>query len=93
MQAWAKDQRLGLSKIQLLGDPTGDFTRALGLLMDHPGPASKGIIGRCKRHALFVDDGVVKIVKVSETLPDDPAGDADPSATLSDSMLQAIQAL
>lgn len=37
------------------------------------GPASVGIIGRCKRFAMFVDDGVVKNVAVAESELD-PAG-------------------
>lgn len=44
--------------------------------LSHPGPMS--VLGntRCKRFALFVDDGVVKGVEVSEG-PDDPAGGGD----------------
>jgi peroxiredoxin len=42
--------------------------------MTHPGPPSVGIIGRSKRFAVVVEDGVVKHVAISEG-PDDPAGD------------------
>lgn len=76
--------------LQLMGDPAGDFTKALGMELTHPGPASVGILGRCKRHALYVDNGVVKAVQVSES-EDDPAGDADPSATLAEAMIAAIE--
>lgn len=90
MQAWAKDQRLGLSILQLMGDPAGDLTRALDMELTHPGPQGKGLFGRCKRHALYVDHGVIKAVRVSEA-ENDPAGDADPSKTLADAMMKVIQ--
>lgn len=90
MQAWAKDQKVSpLSMIKLMGDPSGELTRDLDMEMTHPGPISKGIIGRCKRHALHVVDGEVKAVHVSEG-PDDPAGDSDPSNTMAEAMLEAI---
>merc|ERR1719277_2768907 len=60
--------------------------------MIHPGPYGVGIIGRCKRFAMYVEDGTVKLIKVSER-PDDPAGDDDPEATLAPSMIKAIKAL
>jgi len=89
MQAWAKNQKIGLSMLTLMGDPAGELTKDLDMELTHPGPISVGIIGRCKRHALHVVDGEVKLVHVSEG-PDDPAGDADPSNTLADAILDAI---
>jgi len=77
--------------ITFMGDPSGAFSKALDMEMTHPGPPSVGIIGRCKRHAVYVVDGVVKAVAVSEG-EDDPAGDDDPSATMPDAMLAAIKA-
>mmetsp|Transcript_14937 Transcript_14937/g.20348 ORF Transcript_14937/g.20348 Transcript_14937/m.20348 type:complete len:93 (+) Transcript_14937:375-653(+) len=90
MQGWAKDQRVGLSMLNFVGDPTGELTEALDMKMTHPGPVSKGIIGRCKRHAIYAVNGEIKVVAVSEG-PDDPAGDNDPSATLADAMIEAIK--
>jgi len=75
--------------LTLMGDPAGELTKDLDMELTHPGPISVGIIGRCKRHALHVVDGEVKLVHVSEG-PDDPAGDADPSNTLADAILDAI---
>lgn len=66
MQAWAKDQKIGLSMLTLMGDPNGELTKDLDMELTHPGPISKGIIGRCKRHALHVVDGEVKLVHISE---------------------------
>jgi len=77
MQAWAKDQKVHGSIITFLADTRGEFTKALGMFMDHPGP--KDALGnpRCKRFVLVCENGIVKNVEVSEA-PDDPAGDNNP---------------
>lgn len=90
MQAWSENQGVKGDFVTLMGDPSGEFTKALGLEMNHPGPESVGIFGRSKRFALIVKDGVVSHVAVSEG-PDDPAGDADPSASLAEAMLEALK--
>ena len=36
MQAWGKDQKVGLSMLQLMADPAGDLTKALDMEMTHP---------------------------------------------------------
>jgi len=93
MDAWAKDQSVDKqSYVNLMGDPSGLFTKYLSMEMVHPGPYSVGIIGRCKRFAMYLEDGVVKLIKVSER-PDDPAGDDDPTETLAPQMIKAISAL
>jgi peroxiredoxin len=92
MKAWAKDQAIEGSMMTMLADPGLDFTTAVDMVMDHPGPVS--VLGgkRCKRFAMYLDDGVVKIWNVSEG-PDDPAGDNDPSASLVENMIKEIDAL
>lgn len=77
--------------ITFMGDPSGALKDALDIAMTHPGPPSVGIIGRCKRHAIFAVDGTVKAFAVSEA-EGDPAGDDDPSATMPDAMLASISA-
>mmetsp|Transcript_9054 Transcript_9054/g.19407 ORF Transcript_9054/g.19407 Transcript_9054/m.19407 type:complete len:97 (-) Transcript_9054:366-656(-) len=90
MQAWAKDQKIGLSMLNFVGDPHSELTRALDLELTHEGPVvEKGLVGRCKRFAMYVVDGEIKIMRVSEG-PDDPAGDNNPANTLADAMLEAI---
>jgi len=96
MSAWASDMGVENSdanddkgRITLLGDPHADLTKSLDMEMTHPGPASVGIIGRCKRFALYAVNGEVKYVAISEA-EDDPAGDDDPSATLAPAMMNAI---
>lgn len=63
--------------ITFLADPTGEFTKAVGMTITHPGP--NGLLGplRCKRFVMVVEDGAVRALEVSEG-PDDPAGDNDP---------------
>lgn len=99
MSAWASDLGVENSEagdeeghITFLGDPAGDLTKKLDMEMTHPGPASVGIIGRCKRFAVYAVNGEVKYVAVSEG-EGDPAGDEDPSATLAPAVLTAISGL
>lgn len=89
MQAWAADQKIEGSMVTFMADPAAELTKALGMEMTDSGPPSVGIIGRCKRFALHVDDEQIKTVKISEA-EGDPAGDDDPSATLAEGMLEAI---
>jgi len=97
MDAWAKDQNVDQSNfITMMGDPSSTFTEALNMVLDHPGPM--GVLGykRCKRFALYVEDGIIKIAKVSEMGPmgeEDPAGDSFPEDTLAPSMIAAIKQL
>jgi peroxiredoxin len=92
MNAWGKDQGIEGSMVTFLGDPSGEFTNAVDMVMDHPGPMS--VLGnkRCKRFAMYIEDGVVKIWNVSEG-PNDPAGDEDPSSSLAENMIRAIDEL
>lgn len=76
--------------LQLMGDPAGELTKALDLEMTHPGPISKGIIGRCKRFAIYAVDGEIKAINVAEG-EDDPAGDDHPEPSLAEAMLEAIE--
>lgn len=91
MEAWAKDQKVGLSMLQFMGDPAGELTKALDMELTHPGPASVGIIGRCKRFAMYAVNGEIKAINVSES-EEDPAGGENPKMTLSEAMLEAIEA-
>jgi len=91
MEAWAKDQKTGLSLLQLMGDPKGDLTKALDMELTHPGPAGVGLYGRCKRFAIYAVNGEIKAINIAEA-EDDPAGDERPESTLADAMLEAIRA-
>ena len=96
MQAWSENQgvptELDDGILHLFADPYGKLTEKLGMELTHKGPLGVGLVGRCKRFALYIVDGVVKIVRVAEK-DDDPAGDDFPDSTLADAMLDAIKAL
>jgi peroxiredoxin len=68
MDAWAKDQGVPEdSIIKLMGDPYGNLTDLLQMELTAMGPLGKGLVGRSKRFALYVEDGIVKIVRVAES--------------------------
>ena len=74
MNAWAIDQKVPEdSIIKLMGDPYAVLTEKLEMELTHAGPKSVGLINRCKRHALYIVDGTIQIVRVAEK-EDDPAG-------------------
>ena len=92
MDAWAADQKIEGSMLTFLADPRSEVTQELGMILDHPGPISKLGYNRSKRFAMYIEDGIIKVWKVSEG-PDDPAGDDDPSNSCIDSVLAKIAAL
>ena len=92
MDAWAKDQGIAGSNIEFLADPNGETAKALGMVLTDPGPVYKLGPNRSKRFTMFVQDGVIKVIALSEA-PGDPAGDDDPSNSCIDSVLAKIAAL
>ena len=93
MDAWSMDQKLlGNAMIKMMADPKSELTKDLDLELTAAGPRSVGLYGRCKRHAIYADNGTIKIARVAEA-EDDPAGDARPDVTLAPAMLEAIKAL
>ena len=92
MEAWALDMKIAGSNMTFLGDPNGEVAKALGMVLTDPGPVYKLGPNRSKRFTMFVEDGVIKVVALSEA-PGDPAGDDDPSNSCIDSVLAKIAAL
>ena len=95
MDAWAENQGVDQSDkglLTMMGDPSGAVTRSLGMVLNHPGPMAVLGYERCKRFALYIVDGVVKVERVAEA-DDDPAGDDRPDVTLAPAMIAAIKAL
>lgn len=90
MTGWEKAQGTKGSIITMLGDPSSELTQKLDLVLDHPGPM--GVLGnpRCKRFAMLIEDGVIKVLNVAAS-PDDPSGDADPTVSLVDQMLTDLE--
>ena len=60
MKAWAASQNAP-AEMEILADGNGDFVRALGLEMD---ASAYGMGIRGKRFAMYVDDGVVKLLEI-----------------------------
>ena len=100
MTAWKKDMGLaGSEMIEFVADTDADLTEALGLVLTGSGkPYGKSngpnnALGfhtkRCKRSAMFVDNGVVKVMQIAEA-PDDPAGDDRPEVSCIENMLSLI---
>lgn len=78
MGAWGKDQNAG-GKVTMVADGNGDFTKAMGLVMDGSG---FGMGERSQRYALYAEDGVVKAIHV------EPGPGLDVSSA--EAMLKAI---
>jgi peroxiredoxin len=60
MEAWRKATGVG-THLLMLADGSGEYTRALGLVLDG---SSFGMGMRSKRFAAVVDDGVVQVLNV-----------------------------
>lgn len=91
MEAWAKDQKIAGTNITFIADTTSALTEALDMVLAAPGPMRDLGNPRCKRFALYVDNGVIKHVAVSESA-DDPAGDA-PGANANSSVMGVLAAI
>eukprot|EP00929_Paragymnodinium_shiwhaense_P070728 TRINITY_DN3584_c0_g1_i1.p1 TRINITY_DN3584_c0_g1~~TRINITY_DN3584_c0_g1_i1.p1 ORF type:complete len:192 (+),score=66.71 TRINITY_DN3584_c0_g1_i1:74-649(+) len=88
MKAWAKDQGTEGSMLTFMGDTRCEFSKALGLTIE-PTPSLLGNT-RCKRFAMMVDDGVIKVLNIAEG-PDDPTGDGNPTASFVEKMLADLE--
>ncbi|KAK6126283.1 hypothetical protein DH2020_039988 [Rehmannia glutinosa] len=64
MKAWKQDLKVG-DEVLLLSDGNGDFTKAIGCELDlSDKPIGLGV--RSRRYAMYVEDGVVKILNLEE---------------------------
>ena len=64
MKAWGEATGATAAGLHMLADADGAFTAAIG--MDFTAPPA-GLIGRSKRYAMLVEDGVVKTLHVEES--------------------------
>jgi len=62
MDAWGKQQGSG-DKVMMLADGNGEFTRAMGLVMDG---TPNGMGQRSQRYSMVVDNGVIKQLNVEQ---------------------------
>eukprot|EP00927_Polykrikos_kofoidii_P085307 TRINITY_DN924_c0_g1_i6.p1 TRINITY_DN924_c0_g1~~TRINITY_DN924_c0_g1_i6.p1 ORF type:complete len:215 (+),score=50.99 TRINITY_DN924_c0_g1_i6:76-645(+) len=88
MKAWAKDQGTEGSILKFLADTRCEFSKALALTIE-PTP---GLLGntRCKRFAMMVDNGEIKVLNVAEG-PNDPTGDGNPVVSFVEKMLEDLE--
>ncbi|KAL3646823.1 Peroxiredoxin-2E-1, chloroplastic [Castilleja foliolosa] len=64
MKAWKEDLKIG-DEVLLLSDGNGDFTKAIGTELDlSDKPVGLGV--RSRRYAMYVENGVVKILNLEE---------------------------
>jgi peroxiredoxin/glutaredoxin len=80
MNEWARDQKA--ERVRFLPDGNGDFTRAMGMLVDK---ASLGFGSRSWRYSMLVDDGVIKKMLIEPEVDGEPFQVSD-----ADTMLRAI---
>ena len=62
MGAWGKEHNAD-DKVVMLGDGSGDFTRAVGLELDR---IKEGMGVRTQRYSMLVDNGIVKALHVEQ---------------------------
>lgn len=91
MKAWAADQEIEDTIIKFYGDPWGNFTKACGMELTHADITAKGLIGRCKRFAMFVVDSEIRYFTVAGKPDTDPAGDEFPENVLAENIVRAIK--
>ena len=77
MNAWAHHS--GIKKVKLIADGTGEFTRAMGMLVDKP---KQGFGMRSWRYSMVVNNG--EVLKVFEEPGKNNASDDDDPYTVSD---------
>lgn len=63
MEEWAKSTGAAEAGLTMLCDPAGEYARSLGMQFDAP---PVGLMGRLQRHAMIVEDGVVKVIETDE---------------------------
>ena len=80
MEAWARDQQI--SQVRMAADGNGDFTEAMGMLVDKE---DLGFGKRSWRYSMLVDDGIVEKMFIESEQPGDPFSVSD-----ADTMLRHI---
>ncbi|MHA6265964.1 redoxin family protein [Aliiroseovarius sp. CAU 1755] len=63
MQAWGESTGAAKAGITMLADAEGAFTKAIGMAFTAP---PVGLINRSQRFAMYVEDGVVKVLNAED---------------------------
>ena len=64
LKLWGEETGAEDAGITLLSDGDSSYTKAIGLAFDAP---PVGFYGRPARHAMVVDDGIVKVLQIEES--------------------------
>jgi cytochrome c peroxidase len=64
MKAWGEATGATAAGLSLLSDGTGAYTADIGMNFDAP---PVGLMGRSKRYAMLVDDGIVKVLHAEDS--------------------------
>jgi len=78
MESWGKS--LQSKGVTLLPDGNGEFTNAMGMLVDK---TDLGFGGRSWRYSMIVDDGVIEEMFIESQVPGDPFAVSDGDSMLS----------
>jgi cytochrome c peroxidase len=75
LREWAEVTGAAAAGIKVLSDGDGAFTRAIGMSFDAP---ATGMMGRSKRYAMVVEDGVVRTLhlEIARGVCETTAGEA-----------------
>ncbi len=98
--AWKIDQGLaGSDMIEFIADTQASFTEAMGIVLtgfdkpysifEGPNKALGHHTKRCKRTAMYIENGILKIFQIAESV-EDPAGDNNPYITCIENMIKLI---
>jgi cytochrome c peroxidase len=63
MKAWGEATGADKAGITMLADGASEFTKAIGMAFSAP---NVGLMDRSARYAMFVEDGVVKVLHIEE---------------------------
>ena len=63
MRRWGEATGAHTAGIEMLADPLGVFTKALGVSYSNP---AVGMHDRSRRYAMVVDDGLVSVLNLEE---------------------------
>jgi len=64
MQAWGAATGAAEAGITLLADAGSEYSKAVGLVFSAP---AAGFYDRTVRHALYAEDGIVRVLHVEQT--------------------------
>ena len=87
MRAWSTDQKCDGTIIEFYADHACEVTKALGLEMEDR-PWKFGT-ARCKRFAMVIEDGVIKMCNICAA-PGDQAGDDSPELSFVDEVMKSL---